>query len=84
METTDISGNNSATSCFLLSKAYCIKGTFAADEGNFREALEYFNKAIEVDPSNHVTYFNRATIKVNMGDIEGARNDFYTCVKLMK
>ncbi len=77
-------GNNYPINKFELSKDYCIKGTFAADEGNLREALYYFNKAVETDPFNYITYFNRATIKVELGDLEGARNDFKICKRLEK
>ena len=59
-----------------LSKDYCIKGISMADEGNLKAALENFDKAIETNPANHIAYFNRATIKIDLGDIDGARNDF--------
>lgn len=68
--------NNQTSSRYLLSKDYCVKGILLADEGNLKEALENFNKAIESNPNNHVAYFNRATIKIDLGDIDGARSDF--------
>jgi tetratricopeptide (TPR) repeat protein len=77
MRKTQINREYSASYYFLLSKEYCIKGTLFADEGNLKEAMENFNKAVEVDPANPIAYFNRATVKVDMGDIEGARNDFF-------
>jgi Tfp pilus assembly protein PilF len=67
-----------------FSKEYCITGTLKADEGNLTDALEKFSKAIEADPSNHIAYYNRATIKIDLGDIEGGRNDFSTFDKLQK
>jgi lipoprotein NlpI len=76
MELINIKGTASSKSFFHLSKDYCIKGIFLADEGNLEGALENFNKAIETNPSNDVAYFNRATIKIDLGDIDGARNDF--------
>jgi Flp pilus assembly protein TadD len=84
MELTNIKGNTSAQIFFHLSNDYCIKGTILADEGNLEEALDNFTKAVEADPTNHIAYFNRATIKVDIGDIEGARNDFYNFDKLKK
>jgi tetratricopeptide (TPR) repeat protein len=48
-----------------------------ADEGLLREALENFNKAIDTNPNNHIAFFNRATIKIDLGDLEGAKNDFH-------
>ncbi len=55
---------------------YNIDGVTKADEGKYEEALEYFTKAIEIDPGNFVSYFNRASIRMHFGDIEGARRDF--------
>jgi len=82
MRKTQIIGEYSASYYFLLSKKYCIKGTLLADEGDLKEALENFSKAVEVDPFNSIAYFNRATVKVDMGDIEGARNDFFNFDRL--
>jgi tetratricopeptide (TPR) repeat protein len=55
---------------FLLLKEYCKEGTLLADVGYLKEALENFNKAVEVDPANPIAYFNLTTIKMDMGDIE--------------
>ncbi|MFZ1291861.1 MAG: tetratricopeptide repeat protein [Melioribacteraceae bacterium] len=52
-------------------------GVQKADLGKYQEALQYFNKAIEIDPSNFISYFNRASIKMHFGDIEGAKIDFH-------
>jgi tetratricopeptide (TPR) repeat protein len=76
MRKIKINKEYSASYYFLLSKDYCNKGTLLADEGDLKEAMENFNKAVEVDAANPIAYFNRATVKVDMGDIEGARNDF--------
>ncbi|MBK7104280.1 MAG: tetratricopeptide repeat protein [Ignavibacteriae bacterium] len=56
---------------------YNVDGVYKADLGNYQEALNYFNKAIEIDPKNFISYFNRASIKMNLGDIEGAKMDFH-------
>lgn len=76
MELTNFDGTNPISGFFNLSYDYCIRGTFMADEGNLEEALENFTKAIETNPNNHIAYFNRATIKIDLGDFDGARNDF--------
>ncbi|MDX1699751.1 MAG: tetratricopeptide repeat protein [Melioribacteraceae bacterium] len=55
---------------------YNVEGVSKADLGQFSEALYYFDKAIEEDPQDYVAYFNRASIKMRLGDIEGARKDF--------
>ena len=84
MEGNELQVNHNTTSYFRLSKYYCIKGTLMADEGNLNEALENYNKAIEVNPENHIAYYNRATIKIDLGDLEGAKNDFFSFDKIKK
>ena len=84
MEGNELQVNHNTTSYFRLSKYYCIKGTLMADEGNLNEALENYNKAIEVNPENHIAYYNRATIKIDLGDFEGAKNDFFSFDKIKK
>lgn len=61
----------------IFARYYNIKGANKADEGLLDEALENFNKAIELNPSDAVALFNRATIKADLGDFEGAREDFH-------
>jgi tetratricopeptide (TPR) repeat protein len=82
MRKIKINKEYSASYYFLLSKEYCNKGILLADEGDLKEAMENFNKTVEVDAANAIAYFNRATVKVDMGDIEGARNDFFNFDKL--
>lgn len=60
----------------IFSRYYNIKGTNKADEGKLDEALENFNKAIELNPLFAIALFNRATIKADLGDFEGAKEDF--------
>ena len=56
---------------------YNVDGVNQADLGKYDEALEYFTKAIEEDPKNFISYFNRASIRMHLGDIKGAINDFH-------
>jgi tetratricopeptide (TPR) repeat protein len=53
-----------------------IIGVEKADMGEIEEAIRYFTEAIEVDPNDAKAYFNRATLRVKIGDIQGARSDF--------
>ena len=76
METTNISELAHSSNNFHQSNKFCMKGILMADEGLLKEALENFNKAIEVNPNNHIAFFNRATIKVDLGDLDGAKIDF--------
>jgi Flp pilus assembly protein TadD len=68
--TTDVSDTS------IKNITYNVNGVSKADNGNFGEALDYFTKAIKNDPYNFISYFNRASIKMQIGDIEGARLDF--------
>lgn len=77
MELTSIPDFDNSISVFHLSNKYCINGILMADEGLLREALENFNKAIDTNPNNHIAFFNRATIKIDLGDLEGAKKDFH-------
>jgi Tfp pilus assembly protein PilF len=76
MELADAKSFNAGINFLNLSKAYCVMGISMADEGNLTAALDNFNKAIETNPNNHIAYFNRATIKIDLGDLDGARDDF--------
>jgi len=55
---------------------YNTEGVKKADGCEFNEAAEYFTKAIELMPKDSLSYFNRATVKINLGDIPGAKLDF--------
>ncbi len=55
---------------------YNIESGVNSDISNYLEALKYFNKAIEINHDNYVAYFNRANIRMKLGDFDGARVDF--------
>jgi len=55
---------------------YNAEGLKKADKCKFREALELFTKAVDLNPKDSLSYFNRATIKMDIGDILGAKLDF--------
>jgi len=59
-----------------------IIGVEKADLGEIRQAIRYFTEAIELDPDDPKAYFNRATLLVKLGDIQGARADFMIAEKL--
>jgi tetratricopeptide (TPR) repeat protein len=63
---------------------YNLKGASEADSGRYREALEDFNKALELNPKLSAALFNRATIKADTGDLKGAREDFVKLRELEK
>ncbi len=53
-----------------------ISGIEKADNGEYEDAIREFTKAIGLDPMDEKSYFHRATLKVRLGDLEGARVDF--------
>jgi Flp pilus assembly protein TadD len=59
-----------------------IIGVEKADLGEIQEAIRYFTEAIELNPNDPRAYFNRATLRVKIGDIMGARSDFNLVMKL--
>ena len=61
----------------IFARYYNIKGANKADDGLLEEALENFNKAVELNPHYAVAFFNRATIKADLGDFDGAKEDFH-------
>jgi tetratricopeptide (TPR) repeat protein len=60
----------------IFARYYNIKGANKADDGQLKEALENFDKAIELNPDYAIALFNRATIKADLGDLRGAKEDF--------
>jgi tetratricopeptide (TPR) repeat protein len=48
---------------------YNTEGVKKADEFKFKEAFEYLTKAIELDPKDFLSYFNRSTVEMAMGKI---------------
>jgi Tfp pilus assembly protein PilF len=49
------------------------------DNGKYEEAINDFTKAIHLNPKDVNSYFVRATLRVKVGDIEGAKQDFRMC-----
>jgi len=64
------------------STPFNIIGVEKADLGEIDAAIRYFTEAIAVNPDDPRAYFNRATLRVKTGDIQGARSDFLFAKKL--
>ena len=61
---------------------YVSRGTERASEGNYQEALNDFNKAIELNPKiDNFAYLNRASAKSDLGDSQGAIDDYTQIIK---
>ena len=55
---------------------HSISAVKKADNGNYQKAIDEFSELIRLNPKDANSYFARATAKVRIGDIEGARHDF--------
>ena len=53
-----------------------ISAVEKADIGDYQKAIDEFSELIRLNPKDANSYFARATAKVRIGDIEGARLDF--------
>lgn len=60
----------------IFARFYNLKSTLYADDSKFQKAIEYYNKAIELNPFYSTAFFNRGTIKADLGNFEGAKYDF--------
>lgn len=61
-------------SCF--SEYYLYQGLFNNDMLQFSNAIDYFNKAIELDSSNRLTYLARAYANFELGNFDLALQDY--------
>ncbi|MCT4580781.1 MAG: S46 family peptidase [Flavobacteriales bacterium] len=53
-----------------------IKGTILASKNEYKEAIEYFNKAIAIDYSHYKSYYNRGVCQQELGNTEEACRNF--------
>ena len=60
----------------LLSDAYNLRGIAKGESRQYVVAIEYFNKAIELDPQSAPAYSNRGQAKARLEQYEEAIKDF--------
>jgi len=63
-------------------EGYNTRGSAYGRAGEFRRALDDFNKALELNPRFYQAYANRGLIYRNMGQPEQALQDYNTALKL--
>ena len=56
-----------------------LLGINKADNEEYEDAINEFTNVLSQNPNDAHSYFVRATLKVRIGDIEGARKDFKMC-----
>ena len=73
---------NSAVETLNSHLAYNNRGLFQQQQGRPQEALNDFNKAIELDPSFATAYTNRGFTYQGMGNLTAAEADFTKAISL--
>ena len=64
------------------AEEYFNKGTTKAEKGDYRGAIQDYNKAIELKPNYTKAYNNRGYAKHDLGDQRGALQDFNKAIEL--
>lgn len=64
---------------FRRNKLLSVSANENIDNGKYEEAINKYTKAIHLNPKDVDSYFVRATLRIKVGDIEGARRDFRMC-----
>jgi len=59
----------------IMKLFFNTEGVKKADEGSYDDALKYFSKAINLPPKDSTSYFNRASLRMYLGDVKGAMSD---------
>jgi tetratricopeptide (TPR) repeat protein len=65
------------------AKDYYDKGYNLFNNHDFKGAIEYFSKALEIDPSIEQAYESRGTARYNLNDFKGALADFDKAAELL-
>jgi tetratricopeptide (TPR) repeat protein len=64
------------------SHAYLMKGDIALQRGEFSDAIEHFDDAVNADGRSAIAYAHRARAKTRLQDSAGARSDYDTAIRL--
>ncbi len=75
-EKSDLKGNDTASS------VYASLGELYMDRNDFEKAKEYFEKSIDIDPSNHALSYNVAEILFNSNRIDEAIHYYQLTAKI--
>ncbi len=65
-----------------LLEQYASSGFNRLKKGDYRGAIEDFNKAIEIDPNNSDNFNNRGIARSELGDHQGAIEDYTRAIAL--
>jgi len=71
------------TACYGQdAKEYYDKGFEQIQAGKFEEAINFFDKSIELNPDVYISWFNRGIAKTRLGLYQDALPDFEQTIKL--
>jgi stress-induced-phosphoprotein 1 len=61
---------------------YKAAGNASFSKGDYHDAVRQYSQAIELDPSKHVYFSNRAMARLKIDELDGALSDGKECVKI--
>jgi tetratricopeptide (TPR) repeat protein len=64
------------------AKAFLLQGKSLAEKGNYEQAIEEYNQAINIDPKYAVAFNNRGNAYRNLGKYDLAIADFNEAIRL--
>ncbi|MBI1287930.1 MAG: tetratricopeptide repeat protein [Flavobacteriales bacterium] len=67
---------------FAVAQSFLERGVSSFNEGDYKQAITWFNWAAKADSTNPVCYSNRAHAKRSIKDFQGAFEDFGKVVEL--
>jgi tetratricopeptide (TPR) repeat protein len=65
------------------AKTFLSRGLAFQQSGNLQEALNDFNKAVQLSPGEYAYYYFRSGIRHQMGDNSGYKSDLKTSASLL-
>ena len=65
-----------------IAEEYLNSGYDKVEQKDYREAIQDYNKAIELNPDYAKAYVNRGLAKANLQDYRGAIQDFTKAIEL--
>jgi len=66
----------------MTAEEYFDKGYNCHNKGDYKEAIEYYNKTIELDPNYIEVYCNRGAAKCILKEYKAAIKDYNKAIEL--
>ena len=61
---------------------YITQGILARNKGNYKAAIDFYNKAQQINPNIDLIYLNRGFAKVQIKDFQGALKDYNKAIEI--